>query len=283
MSSFQKTIKYIAIAFAIFLAIVIIAGIANLAIAIVTGVTGGMDLRSEKEAIDVQNTFTDVSSLDITNNTGKLFIKTGSEFKVEAENVSENFVARVRNDGTLEVNDDESGFNFLWFTFHGFHNPNSKVTVYLPEDFVAEEAVIESGAGSITLEGLHSDYFELSAGAGTVNGDNLSSKDTQIDGGVGTISLKNVNFHDAEISCGVGTFEIEGSLTGDSSIECGVGGVKLDLVGNTEDYDLDIETGVGTIRLNGEKISNEYSRENDAPNSIAVEGGVGDVYINIED
>lgn len=280
MSGFQRTIKYIAIGFAVFLAVMIVAGIANFIFAIVSAVSGGTGIRSNK-TIDFTQSFTGVSSIDIDNSTGKLIIKPGDEFKVEAEDVNEGFLAEVNNNGTLRISDDNSHFNFLWFNFSGFNNPNSKIVVYLPDNFIAEDASIDSGAGSVAIDGLYARSLVISAGAGSITGSNVSAQDVTVDGGVGSVTLKNVDFNDANLNCGVGNVTLEGILTGDTEVDCGVGSVSLELTGNEEDYDLEVDSGVGTIRLNGEKISDDYETDRNAPNSLQIEGGVGDVKINI--
>lgn len=282
MSSFQKTIKYIAIAFAIFLAIAIISGIGNAVFAIISAITGGFDSR-DGDTTDFQQSFTEVQSLDIENSTGKLIIKTGENFRVEAENVSTEFTAKVKSNGTLVVSDNNKDLEFLWFNINGFNNPNSLITVYLPDNFVADEARINSGAGTVSVEGLHADYLYISAGAGNIYGSNITAEEAKIEGGVGTISLDGVNLSDGDFDCGVGELNIEGILAGKTKIDCGVGEVDLDLKGYVEDYELDIDSGIGTVRLNGEKISGEYRSKNNAPNSIKVDGGVGDVKINIQE
>lgn len=284
MSSFQKTIKYIAIAFAVFLAVAIISGIGNAVFAIVSAITGGLDSGSRgNDTTDFQQNFTEVRSLDIENSTGKLIIKSGETFRVEAENVSTDFTAKMKSNGTLYVSDENKNFEFLWFHINGFNSPNSKITVYLPDNFVADEAKISTGAGTVSVEGLHADYLYISAGAGNISGSNITAEEAKIEGGVGTISLDGVNMSDGDFDCGVGELNIEGILAGKTKIDCGVGDVDLDLQGYLEDYELEIDSGIGTVRLNGEKISGEYKSSNNAPNSINVDGGVGDVKINIQE
>jgi DUF4097 and DUF4098 domain-containing protein YvlB len=281
MSSFQKVIKYCAIAFAVMLAIGIISGIANAAFALVHVVSGDAFSKDEEKTIDFTETYTDVRSLKINNATGELKIKIGDTFKIEAQNVAESFDAKVSGDGTLTIDENRNDINFFWFNFNGFNSINSKITLYIPADFVAEEAKIDSGAGSVIVDGLKTEYLFISAGAGNINGSNIEAQRVKVDGGVGNVDLTDVNFRDADFDCGVGNLDIEGVLLGDNEIDCGVGKVDLDLQGDVDDYNLDIESGVGTVRLNGEKISKEESRNSNTDNSIKIDGGVGDVRIDI--
>lgn len=280
MSNFQRTIKYIAIAFAVVLAVGIVSGIANAAFAIVSAISGNGRYDS-RSSVDFSETYTDVESLNISNSTGKLTIKTGDEFKIEAENVSSDFEAKVTGNGTLSISDDNHFFRFLWFHIGGFNNPDSRITLYIPADFTAKDAKIDSGAGSVSIESLRADYLEVSAGAGNITGNDISANKVKIDGGVGSVSLNAVNFNNGDYDCGVGSLSIEGTLTGRNKIDCGVGDVDLNLTGNAEDYDLDVDSGIGSVRINGQKVKDGYKTDNNADNSIIIDGGVGNVRINI--
>jgi len=288
MSSFQKTIKYCAIAFAIILGVGIISGIANAVFAVVSVVSGGGFIthnnnnNNNEKTIDFSKTYSDVRSLDLDNATGELKIRIGETFKVEAENVSESFEAKVSSDGKLTITENNK-IEFFWFQFDGFNSPNSKITVYLPADFVAEEAKINTGAGTVSVEGLKTEYLMISAGAGNISGSNLVADEVKIEGGVGNVQFSDVNFTDADFDCGVGNLDIGGVLLGENKIDCGIGEVDLNLKGDVDDYELNIDSGVGTVRLNGEKIRDSHNSNNWAQHSIKVNGGVGNVKINIEE
>ena len=283
MSSLQRVIKYCAIAFAIMLCVGIISSIAGAGEMVVSFISGDRINTNDKDLIDFSDTFVGVQSLDIDNSTGTLSIKVGDTFKVEAEDVTSNFEAKVDNSGKLIISEKQKDLQFFFFNFNlgGINSPNSKITVYLPADFIAEEAKIETGAGKVIIEGLNADQLNISAGAGNISGVNIISQEVKIDGGVGSVDFENVDFEDADLNCGVGNINLQGILTGDNKIDCGVGEVKLDINGNAEDYELDVDSGVGNIRVNGNKVSDDHKINSGAPNSIKIDGGVGDVSVDI--
>ncbi len=291
MNSLQRVIKYCAIGFAILLAIGIITFMVNIVYGIVTFSSGGglhsfkrirNSENQEIKTVNFDETFTGVTGLDIDNSTGNLKIVEGDTFRVEGIDVFEGFNAEVDGNGTLMVSDNESGFHFFGIDFNGFNSPNSKITVYVPADFVADEVRIETGAGAVTLESLSADYLYISAGAGNIKGSSLIAEKVKFEGGVGSINLEDVNFKNTSFECGVGNVSISGVLLEDNKFDCGVGEVDLELSGNVNDYDLDIDSGVGTVRVNGKKIEEQEHTNRSADNSIEVDGGVGGVRIDIE-
>jgi hypothetical protein len=285
MSSVQRVIKYCATAFAIILAIVIISSIVSVFSAVVNTASGRSHVigHSNKESIDFTETFTDVRSLDIDNSTVNLSIIPGDTFKVDAENVSEDFKAEVNDNGRLSVSDDNHGIHFLWFNIHGFDNPNSKVTIYVPAEFIADEAKLDTGAGNVSIDGLQTEYLNISAGAGNITGSNIKAVKVKIDGGVGATDFSNVEFADSDIDCGVGNLTIDGVLLGRTKIDCGIGEVELTLKGNVDDYGWDIDSGIGNIRVNGNKISGKHEADKNSDNLIQIDGGIGNVKIVIEE
>ncbi len=284
MNSIQRVIKYCAIAFAILLAIGIISFIVNVVYGVVTFASGSRfrPNNNDYKTVDFDKTFTGVTGLDIDNSTGTLGIEVGDSFRVEGIDVFEGFKAEVDSDGTLTVSDNESGFEAWGFKLNGFNSPNSKVTIFVPADFVAEEVRIETGAGAVNLEDFSTEYLYISAGAGNINGRNLVADKVKVEGGVGSIRLGNVTFKDTKFNCGVGNVYISGVLLEENSFDCGVGEVELELTGDIDDYDLDIESGVGSVRVNGKKLKELNHTNRFADNSIEVDGGVGSVRIDIE-
>lgn len=272
MNSFQKVIKYAAMAFAIILTVIILTGIVGAASSLVS-VFGG----EEEDRIDYNMDFSDVEKLDISHKIGDLRIKLGSGFRVEAANVSKDFRAELKN-GTLKVGEPDSFNVFPWFISGKLHK-KIVITVYVPEDFNAKMIKVDGGAGEVVLEDLSTDYLIIDAGVGDLYGRNLHAKKVEVDAGVGNLELRDVVLSDVYFDCGVGNISIEGIINGKSEFDCGIGNVDLKLEGEREDYALDIDSGIGNIRINGRKVAIDYYDNNKADNTITIDGGVGDLEI----
>ncbi|HPU63258.1 MAG TPA: DUF4097 family beta strand repeat-containing protein, partial [Mobilitalea sp.] len=229
--------------------------------------------------VNFSKEFTDVQKLDISNSVGKLTVKSGDRFMVEGRNVSKNFKATVKN-GTLIV-EDENVVKFLFFTIS---RPNTKlsITVYVPFDFTAKEIKINSGAGEVIMEDLSTERLIIDAGVGTIFGRNITAQSVKGNGGVGDITFNDVNFSNVDFDSGVGNLKIDGILLGDSEFDFGVGDIRLNINGSREDYALRIDNGIGSIRVNGEKISSDYKDIGKATHTIKIDGGVGSVEIDFD-
>jgi len=72
------------------------------------------------------------------------------------------------------------------------------------------------------------------------------------------------------------------ALTGESDFDLGVGESNITVIGNKDDYKLDIEKGLGNITVDGTSTSN-IKGQGDGNNSIEVSGGVGAINLNFQD
>lgn len=275
MTTFQKVIKYAAIGFAILLTIGILSGIVR----VVSGVVLLFD-GTDTERVDYSAEFSDVEKLDINNRVGNLTVKAGESngFRVEATNVSSDFKAKVRN-GTLEIDEPDFIGRFFGFNIGKSGSRRAVITVYVPKGFTADRIKIDSGAGGVKLEDISVKNLNINAGVGDIYGRNITAGKVDIDGGVGNISFTEVDFSNVEVGGGVGNISIEGNITGKSEFDCGVGEVDIRLTGKREDYALDIDAGLGSVRVNGDKVSNKYRDTYKADNTIEIDGGVGSTEI----
>lgn len=230
----------------------------------------------------------EIRSVNIDIPYGELTIEQGDEFLLKAEDVIKGTFKKKLDGGvlTIEQNYGRSSLRVFGIDIYndafrfgeGYRTPKIKLTV--PKDFKAEDFILEFGAGKAEISGISAEKVDISLGAGNVRIQGLSADDISIDTGVGNLIMDDVALNDLDLSTGVGNTEIQGTITGDSSFDCGVGRVYLDLEGDADDYNFDVDQGVGTVTLNGSKIT---SRESDsAKNSFDIEGGVGEVVIKLK-
>lgn len=294
MSELQKVIKYVAMGFAIFLAVSIISGI----ITAVVHVTGYFS-DNGGETVDIVKEFDSVRDIRIEMKAGELNIKegTGDKIYVEVVNAREDFEVNLSSNGSLVIKDKKEFFRFI--NFDG--SRKTVVTVSLPKDFVAERMNVEAGAGGIkisdvranrlsidlgagntNIKNIRVDKLDMNAGAGNIYGTNLYAEDVDIDGGVGNITLEEVEFYNTDVDSGVGNVEIAGLLYGKNEFDGGVGETRLRIANSSDAYRVRVEKGLGSIRINGEKYSNVNWNNTTAENSIFAKGGVGNIIIEFE-
>lgn len=272
MKQAQKIIKYVAIAFGLYLAINIIGWIV-FGFTMLLGIDMGLDMLSSNntELVQYGQVFSDVEELDIEIGFSDFEVKIGEELKVEGQ-IHKDFKIKVENK-TLKIEDISKKWIFN-------SNDAAQLTLFVPEDLVFNKAEVEIGAGTTNIEKLNVKDLDLNLGAGAVKIQNCEAEKTNIECGAGKVEIKNSSLKNLNLNTGVGEFSYDGYILGNSTIECGIGKLTLDLEGGKDLYSIEAEHGIGEIKLNGNKIE-ENKVQGSGENRIKVEGGIGEIQIKM--
>ncbi|MBO5413291.1 MAG: DUF4097 family beta strand repeat protein [Clostridia bacterium] len=277
MSDGQKVIKYLAIAFAIFLSVNIIGGIIKVSI-IALGAFGVIDYIDdtkevyEGKVISYSENYENIKKLKVECDISKLIIKNGEEFKVDAGNVTDKFVSKITGN-TLTIKDNKSVSIFK------NNDISSEITIYVPENFKFENVEIETGAGEVNISNLSTKNLKLELGAGNVTINNIKvEKDTEIDGGVGKVEIKEAQFTNLDLDVGVGNFEMSAKLEGNNKIDSGIGKLFLNLIGSKDEYRILTSTGIGKFTIDGKQVQDGNNYGN-GDSYIKITSGIGETQI----
>ncbi|NMA50880.1 MAG: DUF4097 family beta strand repeat protein [Mollicutes bacterium] len=214
----------------------------------------------------------DILEIDIELENTELMILEGEKIKIETNNQNINI---KQKDNKLSVEEKHSNALKL------IKGNVLKLTV--PKDYVFKEVEIEAGAGKVKIDYLLTEDLELDLGAGKVDIKNIVTYDnTQIDGGAGSLKIDNCTFKDLELKLGLGTLFFTGNLEGDSSIECGVGSSNIKLYGTKNDYELDIDIGLGDFKVENQVIKKSTIIGN-GKRKIDINGSLGSINIEFLD
>lgn len=259
MTTFQKAVKYLAMAFAIFLTVSIIGGILSM-FGLFGGFFGGDAVTEDIKTYTVSS---DIKSLEIKINAADFTIKQGDSFSVES---NLKYLTVEDKNGVLTIRDTKKFIR----TYTG-----AVLTLYIPADTVFDKANITTGAGRLTVDNLSADTMNFELGAGEVAIDTLvASSDIDINGGAGKITISGGALHNLDLDMGAGQLNLTSALTGESDFDLGVGESNITVIGNKNDYKLDIEKGLGNITVDGTSVSNIKGQGN-GNNDIEISGGIG--------
>ena len=156
------------------------------------------------------------------------------------------------------------------------------LTIYIPEGTVFTEIDITTGAGRFTADVLSAEKLEMEFGAGEVSiGELNATREADIEGGAGQITIGGGSLNDLNFDMGVGELNITSLITGNSELNLGVGEVKITLIGGREDYTVELNKGLGSIRFDGESISTGKTVGN-GKNSLQIDGGIGSIEVSFK-
>lgn len=264
MNGVQKTIKILAIIFAVFL-------IFNIFRGIMMGLYFFGNVEPNRDTIREQSfseTYSEVNKIDIETVSSNIKIKSGDEFKVTGTNLKNNFSSRIIN-GTLKI--EETKF---WFWTNGL---GGEITVYVPKKI--NSLKIDSGAGKVDIENITVEYANIDQGAGRLCIENSKLASSKIAGGAGETIVKSSELNNLKLDAGVGKIDLNGKITGNSKIECGIGEININLIGEEKDYYITAERGIGSIKIDGR----EQTVYGSGKNRIKLEGGIGAINVRFNE
>ena len=263
MTNFQKTVKYIAMAFAIFLTVSIIGGILSM-----FGLFGGFfSGDAVTEDIKTYSVSSEIQSLEVKINAADFTIKQGESFSVESN--LKHLTVEDKN-GVLTIKETRK----FAHTYTG-----AILTLYIPADTVFEKANIITGAGRLTVDSLSAATIGFELGAGDVTISKLiAEKSADIQGGAGRITISDGAIKNLDLEMGLGQLNLTSALMGDCNLDSGVGEMNVTLLGSKDDYELDIEKGIGNITVDGKNVTDFGSSGNGA-NEVDIHGGVGAINV----
>lgn len=137
--------------------------------------------------------------------------------------------------------------------------------IYIPEDDL-READIDVDAGTVYIE-------EIKANSLSVNVD------------AGEAVVEQFYAGEAEFACGAGRIEACGNVERELDTNCGAGEILLLINGKKEDYNYEVECGIGDVVIDNEShsgIRNKDKYSHGALKEMSIECGVGTITVEFE-
>ena len=273
MTTAQKVIQYLAIAFAIFLTVTIIGGILS-AVGFIGGFFTGEDITGEIQTYSVD---ADIQNLNVVIKAADVHIKEGDAFSVES---SLKNLKVEEKDGRLIIK-DTTEVKAQLFGSNTFKD--AVLTLYIPEGAVFDHVSLTTGAGRLTVDHLSAGTLDFELGAGEVTiGTLVAAKSADIEGGAGQITVSDGAINNLDLEMGVGQFHLTSALTGDCQLDSGVGEMNITLLGSKDDYKLELEKGLGSISVDGKDIS-DHGNIGNGTNKVEIHGGVGAINVDFKE
>ena len=199
MTTLQKAIKYLAMVFAVFLAVSIIGGILG-AVGLIGGLFSGDAILEDVKTYSVA---AEIRNLDIEINAADLSIKEGEAFSVEC---NLKHLKVEEHSGRLTIRETKK--------FTGTYS-GAVLTVYVPAGTVFDNVNLTTGAGRLTIGHLSAGTLDFELGAGDVSIDDLiATREADIEGGAGRITIADGALKNLNLEMGVGQLNLTSALSG---------------------------------------------------------------------
>ena len=272
MTTTQKIIKYLAIAFALFLVISIFSIIFGLGREIISSINSDKkDSKLLEEYTTISNNVNNIESFKIDISNDDIEIKEGEKFEVKTNDPDVKF---YHENSKVKIKTDKT------FSWHLSNSSRGTIIIYLPNEFNISELDLNLGAGKIDIDKIFVETLLMDLGAGTMTAKeiNVYEKAT-INGGTGNINIYSGTINNLNLKLGAGNASIQSDLTGSNTLTTGVGKLNLGLSRSKDNYKFDISKGLGNIILNDFDVSEDILI-GDGETKIKISGAIGNIIIN---
>ena len=264
MTKKQKIIKI----FAIFLAVSIISSILSVIISLFTDISSiFIDTR---DLVTYSKEYSNIERIKIDNLNTFITIKEGSKFRVDAINVDKRLKVKLVNN-TLKIEEKRIGIN----------NTDSKLIITIPKNIELSDINISDSASKILIMDINVSNFEIEQGIGLLEIKDSYIKNASIDGGIGEIDVTNTTLYNLELDSGIGDIDMTASIMGNSEISCGIGNIDINLIDDKNNYSINIEKGIGSIKVDNKEVENNTIYGNGI-NKLDIDGGIGSINISFD-
>ena len=138
---------------------------------------------------------------------------------------------------------------------------------------------MESGSGS--FEDLKLEKLDLNAEYGNVEFDKAEILNLILINSSGEVILNGFTGDSLDIFAEYGNISIDETTANNLKLTCESGETNIKLLGNLEDYNLDIEVESGTLEINGDEQGEKVKRETGKSKNITIANEYGNVNLEI--
>lgn len=240
-------------------------------------ISTGKDFHYESDKIDnIEEINIDVSNLKV------VFVPSeGDYYEVSCDTYNSYEEPQIEiNNGVLTVKENSRLFVFN-INFSLDFRPNI-LTIYVPKDNNFKRITVNSSNSAVEFEqAVNADYVDIDTSNGAISIEkmtcnerlNVKSSNGRIDcDGTfnGKVTLKTSN----------GAIDISGRYAGGLEAKSSNGRVTAKIEGKRKDYDINLDTSNGTIRIDGGKVKGDYREDNASENDIILKTSNGSIELD---
>ncbi len=209
-------------------------------------------------------------------------IRGGAVYGYRLEHYPENRISVTVTGETISFRESDADGSF----FFGKRGIDSLLEITVPSAFELDDCFVSLGAGTMKIEEISARQLRLETGAGSVRGRAVKADMAAIETGAGSAEFREADFRIAEIQTGAGKILLDGVIGERADIDTGTGAIELRLTGSEEDYFIEADRGLGSVRVGNSSWSgpgNSTIGQRTAPKKLWLSAGIGSVRVTFTD
>ena len=233
--------------------------------------------------------------VEITEANGKEFVYSADEFdNLDLELgagtfvITEADVDEITVRSTKDVKVSEKGDTLFVETSKHVHIVNvgtkdiQRVEITLPKGQEFHTIDLCVGAGELVADTLVAEKLKLELGAGTTTITNCLCETADISVAAGEVTIANGTVENLDLDVAMGELQFAGSVMDELDADCGMGDMRIELPGESSDYNYTVDCGMGDIEVGDSSfggVASSKKIDNDASIDLDLDCGMGKIEV----
>lgn len=204
-----------------------------------------------------------------------LSIETGKNFYLHSEYTDSIKLEYEIKDKTLHIKEKmpQKGW------WGGMRNQQCCMTLTVPEGTAIKNMDVRVAMGNISVEGMISSDCDALTNMGSCTFTNCNFGSSDLRTNMGEITIKDTDLCDAEVDNDMGSIKIESCTFQNLNVDNAMGDTSIDVKQNLDDFQIELEAGMGEVSVNGQNEGTKYHQSGNA-GKLEASTSMGSVRLN---
>lgn len=160
-------------------------------------------------------------------------------------------------------------------------NERCDMTLTVPEEAVMKNMEIKVSMGNISVKGITASDCDALNSMGSCTFKKCSFDESTLSTSMGEIIVKDTELGEAEVDNDMGSIQIEGCTFQNLSADNTMGDTSINVNQNLDNFEIEMETGMGEVRVNGQNEGTKYRQSGDA-GKLEVNASMGNIRLHYQ-
>ena len=157
-----------------------------------------------------------------------------------------------------------------------------RVEITLPKGQEFHTIDLCVGAGELVADTIVAEKLKLELGAGTTTITNCLCETADISVAAGEVTIANGTVENLDLDVAMGELQFTGSVMDELDADCGMGDMRIELPGESSDYNYTVDCGMGDIEVGDSSfggVASSKKVDNDADIDLDLDCGMGKIEV----
>ena len=184
---------------------------------------------------------------------GKITIHYGDSYHVDFIECPMEYTSWSLVDGILTIR--QAGFDYDDHNWGNYNDRNTEIRVTVPRDIVLSGLDINHDLGELVCEvPVKGDRVNIDLDLGSATVRDIIANNVTIDLDLGSLTASNITADRFSAKLDLGDANLRGIAACHVVANCSLGNLDLQLIGNLDDYNYELDTNLGSLTLDGSSV-----------------------------